>query len=121
MCDKHRVKTVPGACAVSATLIALLLGSCGSDPAPCPPGQELINGLCETPDGSAEAVAFCEDYQSTCGFGGVGRYPSVGACLSDFDSFDAGHQDCVINHLGLAAAGDPNEHCPHAAGQRPCD
>jgi len=119
--DNRPVTNLSRVSAVSSALIALALASCGSDPAACPPGQELVDGLCVTPSGSAEAMAFCADYAATCGFGGAGRHPSAGACLTAFDSYDSARQDCVVNHRGLAAAGDPNEHCPHATGQRPCD
>ena len=112
---------VPRAHHFSAAVAALVLTGCGSDPVTCPPDQELINGQCQTLDSSAEAMAFCLEYEGTCGFGGGNRYASAGACESAFDAFSAERQDCVTNHLGLAMALEPDEHCPHATGQHPCD
>jgi len=118
MCDKGTVTVLRILWTAS---VVLLLTRCGSDPAACPAGQELIDGACRTPGGSAEAKQFCAGYEDTCGFGGGARYSSAGVCQASFDSYNAERQDCVVNHLGLAVALDPNEHCPHAAGQSPCD
>ena len=67
--------------------------------------------------GSPEAISFCEDYETACGFGGADRYQTQGFCEGAFDSFDEARQRCVEQHVGFAAAGDPGTHCLHAAGQ----
>jgi hypothetical protein len=68
---------------------------------------------------SAQAQQFCAEYEQTCKFGGNMSYPSNQACMDAFDSFDAKKQGCVTDHLGYAS-GDPDTHCPHAAGNGPC-
>jgi len=66
---------------------------------------------------SAAAIAFCNDYESVCTFGGVGRWEDEAACLNGFDT--SGQSACYTTHLGLAGS-DRGTHCPHAAGIDEC-
>jgi hypothetical protein len=68
-------------------------------------------------DASPEAISFCDDYETACGFGGADRYQDAGFCEGAFDSFDETRQGSVEQQVVFAAAGDPDTHCPHAAGQ----
>ena len=71
--------------------------------------------------GASAAKAFCEDYDSICGFGGEG-YADQGACESAYESFSGPKQDCVELHLGFADdMMDTVTHCPHANGGGPCN
>jgi len=66
---------------------------------------------------SAEAIAFCNDYETICTFGGDDRWADEAACLTAFDT--SGESACYTTHLGLAA-GDAETHCPHATGIGEC-
>jgi hypothetical protein len=67
---------------------------------------------------SAEAMAFCAQYETTCTFGGVDRYADEADCLDAYDN--SGQSDCYDTHLGLAQTMDPDTHCPHATGIGEC-
>ena len=70
---------------------------------------------------SPEATAFCNEYETTCGFGTAGYFASMAECLDSYDNvFDAARRACVEMHLGYAAQ-EPATHCPHAAGAAPCN
>ena len=72
-------------------------------------------------DLAAEAAAFCVDYEMTCGFGEPMYFASKEDCVDDYTKkFDAARRECVKTHLGLAAS-NAKLHCPHAAGQAPCN
>ena len=66
---------------------------------------------------SAAAIAFCNDYETICTFGGDDRWADEAACLTAFDT--SGESACYTTHLGLAA-GDAETHCPHATGIGEC-
>ena len=76
----------------------------------------------ETPV-SDRAVAFCMNYASTCG-----DWPSDTPCEEWFDAAAPGtdgddsgaSQACYEYHLGVAMTMDSEVHCPHAAGDAPC-
>jgi len=71
--------------------------------------------------GSPEALAFCGEYEQTCGFGEELFFESKTACIAAYDTmFDAERRACVEDHVDRAAM-DKMTHCPHAAGMMPCD
>jgi hypothetical protein len=72
-------------------------------------------------DYSAEAIAFCQGNETTCGFGEADRYDDADDCQTTYDSFPPFRQACIETHLGFAVAGDKNVHCPHTTGLSPCD
>lgn len=84
----------------------------------CGDDEQCSAGICGV---SAGAVAFCQQYEDTCGFGGPGRYADSEACQSEYDGFAENKQRCVEQHLGFAGASEPEVHCPHANGAPPCD
>jgi hypothetical protein len=72
--------------------------------------------------GGGTAQAFCAGYDTTCGFeGGNMSFEDEADCLDAYAEFemDAAQLACVTEHLALAG-GDPDVHCPHAAGNGPC-
>jgi len=70
---------------------------------------------------SMEAMTFCTDYESICGFG-ADRHADRDACLAAFDGYAMMRQMCVTTHLGLAdTTGMTGLHCPHATGMAPCN
>ena len=68
---------------------------------------------------SAEAIAFCDRYETTCTFGGADRYPDEAACLVAYDT--SGQSACYETHLSNAEGGDAATHCPHATGIGLCN
>ena len=80
-------------------------------------GYAPCNEVCDT---TPEASAFCMDYGETCGFGGADRYVNQQQCENSYNAFSEANQNCVEQHVGFAAAGDPATHCPHATGYAPC-
>jgi hypothetical protein len=80
-------------------------------------GAAPCNEVCIFSD---DAVAFCMQYETTCGFGGPDRYGSQPECESSYDSFSMDNQACVEQHVGFAMS-DATTHCPHAMGQPPCN
>ena len=63
---------------------------------------------------SAEAIAFCTLYETTCTYGGMSRYGDEDTCLTEYDAADMGCQDCIDDHLMNAVTMDADTHCPHA-------
>jgi len=68
---------------------------------------------------SAKAMAFCDRYETTCGFGEAERYADEAACLDAYDNSE--QSDCYETHLANAEGGDAATHCPHATGIRLCN
>jgi hypothetical protein len=69
---------------------------------------------------SAAAIAFCQEYDNVCTFGGQDRHADEAACLTAYD--DSGQAACYETHLGYAV--DMNAaatHCPHATGIGLCN
>jgi hypothetical protein len=71
--------------------------------------------------GLPSATAFCTRYGTECGFDAAG-YPSQDACETAYDGYDEGRQECVNEHLDNAVnTMNTALHCPHAAGEAPCN
>lgn len=68
---------------------------------------------------SADAEAFCDDFEDTCDYGGA-TFADRDACLAFYDDAAIACETCITTHLGLAGD-DPDTHCPHVAGNGPCD
>jgi len=68
---------------------------------------------------SAEAIAFCGRYETTCMFGGADRYTDEAACVDAYDN--DGQSACYETHLTNAENGDAATHCPHATGIGLCN
>lgn len=66
---------------------------------------------------------FCTQYSITCGFGntlGGTPFTDTADCLARYDAFVASRQECVQLHLTFAES-SPGVHCPHVAGEAPCN
>jgi hypothetical protein len=72
-----------------------------------------------TSGGSQAAQTFCNQYETTCTFGGAMRFADEAACLTGYDGFSASRKTCVEDHLDLAPS-DTGMHCPHATGLSTC-
>lgn len=94
-------------------------GSAGSGGAGGAGGAAGEGGVGGGGGASAEAIAFCARYETTCTFGGVDRYADEAACLDAYDN--SGQSACYETHLGLAETMDPADHCPHATGIDLCN
>lgn len=70
--------------------------------------------------GMSAAKSFCESYGTICGFDS-GGFANAGECETAYDGFGADRQACIEMHLGFADGGDTATHCPHAAGEAPCN
>lgn len=69
---------------------------------------------------SAAAMAFCQEYDTVCTFGGQDRYADEAACLTAYDT--SGQSACYETHLGFAVdMNDTTTHCPHATGIGLCN
>ena len=66
------------------------------------------------------AAAFCTEYGTVCGFDGAG-YPSQGECETAYNGYDDGRKEGGNEHGYNAAGGNTALHCPHAAGEAPCN
>jgi hypothetical protein len=78
---------------------------------------------CAAPEASERAVAFCAQYQMTCG-----DWSADTPCTEWFDAAAPGEdgategasQACYEYHLDVAGMMEPEVHCPHAMGEAPC-
>jgi hypothetical protein len=75
-----------------------------------------------------DAQAFCTLFETTCTYeGGNMSFEDEADCLDAYSKFEGTIDDqatqlgCVEYHLDNAAAGDADVHCPHAAGNGPCN
>lgn len=68
--------------------------------------------------GGSAATAFCDEYETICGFGTTQHWADQTACETGYTA-NAGQQACYEMHLGYV--GDvpmmDSVHCRHAAGQ----
>jgi len=73
-------------------------------------------------EASAEAMAFCTAYEAVpCTYGEAPmHYVNLADCTTKFDAYSADRKICVVMHAENAGE-DPTVHCPHAAGQAPCN
>jgi hypothetical protein len=91
-------------------------GMAGDDAGPMPDTGMMM--------GSAEAIDFCNRYETACTFGAMRRYGNEAACIEGYDMAAEGCVTCIEMHLGLVEAmpGDAdyaNMHCPHATTTLP--
>jgi len=74
-------------------------------------------------DGSSRTEEFCARYDSLCGFdpNNQNRFDDQGTCVSAFEGFDPGRQDCVEGELDLFESDGVQIHCTRATGKNPCN
>lgn len=88
-------------------------------------GDEADN--CPSAEGSEPCDAestFCAQYQRTCGFDndfGGDPYLDTEDCETRLEALSEERRECVTQHLSFAIEEDESLHCPHTAGEPPCD
>jgi hypothetical protein len=68
--------------------------------------------------GGNNAQAFCQSYETHCGFNDNDHFENMNDCVNSYNSFDADKRACVETHLGFVTS-NTSEHCVHAAGTCP--
>ncbi|MBX3127562.1 MAG: hypothetical protein KF718_12640 [Polyangiaceae bacterium] len=72
--------------------------------------------------GASASQQFCDGFDATCVYGAESNYyASETDCKTKFEGYDSARRTCVIEHLANAVAGNKALHCPHAAGEAPCN
>jgi len=109
-----------------ATAFCLLLMACSDDKADGDKPDATQGGTGAAgagPDAGpsqASASAFCDAYETRCGFGRENTFSDREDCEDDFaDKFNQARKQCAAEHLEKAA-GDPGAYCEAAKGDAVC-